>query len=145
MFRSWLMAEMPYAREDHGHPQPIRRRYHIRIAHRATRLDHCDSARARGFFDPIGKRKKSVRRHRAAVERLLRFHHRDFHRIHATHLSRADTQRAAAAREYNGVRFHVLCHLPSKEQVPQFILTRPPLGDNLDFGRGDGSRVGILY
>src|SRR6266404_1518755 len=106
------VQKVPHPREHHGQTEPVRRCDHVRVAHRATRLDHGGRPGLGRFLHAVGERKERVRRHHASRERRLRLHHGEFHGIHAAHLPGADAQRCAIFREHDCIGLHVLRYLP---------------------------------
>src|ERR1700726_2834548 len=87
-----LMTEVPHTGEYHRHPELVRRRDHVAIAHRAARLNHGDSAGPARLFDAIREREKRVRGNYTARKRQPgsgRLDYGNLHRIDAAHLSRA--------------------------------------------------------
>jgi len=115
---------MPHARKNHGHAEPVRCGDHFCVAHRASRLNHGGSARLAGLFYPIGERKKSVGGDDASRQGKLRFHDRNFHRIHAAHLPCAHSNRLPGARENDGVGLHMLADFPAEEHRLNFFPRR---------------------
>src|SRR6266849_5175455 len=136
---------MPHACEHHRHPQPVGRRNHFGIFHRAARLNHRRGARLRGLFHSIRKRKKRIRRHHAPLQRALRFHHRNLHGIYAAHLSRAHTQSRRVLRKNDGVGFHVLAYLPRKFQIRKLRGRRLTLRDHLKFRALQVAQIRLLH
>src|SRR5690348_12167340 len=113
------VPEMAHAGEQHGHTQFVRGVYYFLVAHRSPRLNHRGGTSLPGFLNAIGKREKRVGCKYAVREgksRTRRLDDRNFYRVHPAHLSGAHSQRATIAREYNGVRFHVLRDLPCEKE-----------------------------
>ena len=62
----FLVQEMPYAREHHGHAKAVGSGNHVVVADRASRLNHGDRPGFGGFFDAIGEREECIRRNDAS-------------------------------------------------------------------------------
>ena len=138
------MAEVPYAGEYHRDSQPVCGLDHGVVAHRASGLDHSGGTGLHDGLKAIWEGKKCVRGCYRAFEGQNRLHRSETRRIHATHLPGADADRLTAARIDDGVRLHVLGHLPGKQQVGELLWCRRPLGDGAQIVRPDRPGVGIL-
>ena len=84
------------------------------------------------LLDAVLEREEGVRADRGAAHVELRLHDRGLHRLDAARLAAADRRRAVVLREHDGVRLHVLDHLPAELQRRPFLLgwgsLRPHLG-----------------
>ena len=113
-FRTASVPEVTYPREDHRQAQPVRRRNHFLVAHRAARLDHRRCSSLGTASRPSGKGKNAsdaatqslrgrtafIAPNRAASTRLI--------------WPGADAQGLPIAGIDNGIRLHVLAYAPGK-------------------------------
>src|SRR5881394_1194927 len=125
--RSRLVPEVAYAGEHHGHAMLIGGRDELRIALAAARLDHGVDTVAGGHVEVVAKRQERIRGHDRAGHRELfigGLHRGEACRIHAAHLTCADTDGGAGARKHDGVGFHELAHGPGEAQVGELCTRR---------------------
>ena len=74
----FLVQEMPYAREHHGHAKAVgSTRNHVVVADRTSRLNHGDRPGFGGFFDAIREREECIRRNDASAPGKICSHYRD--------------------------------------------------------------------
>ena len=118
------MPEVPHASEHHRQAQPVRRRDHVRVAHRSAWLNHRGDPVFRRFLHAVCERERTRRMpSRIPSSGRTAFIAADLHRIHAAHLPRAHAHRLPGARIDDRVRLHVL-RQPSSRTRARSILPR---------------------
>src|SRR5688572_21741674 len=88
-----LVAELPLAGKDHGHPVLVRCRDHVRVTDGPAGLDYRLDPRLDRLVDAVAEWEERIRAHygaRRVVTGGARLVNRQECRVHARHLSRAD-------------------------------------------------------
>src|SRR6266850_5196536 len=126
-FMTPLVPEVPHAGEYHGHTVLIGGRDDLRIALAAARLNHGADAVSGGHVEVVAERKERIRGHHRTGHRepfVRGLHCGEARGVHAAHLTCADADGGAGAREHDGVGFHELAHRPSEPQVRELRIRR---------------------
>src|SRR5471030_3048435 len=108
---------MPDSREYHGHAALVGRLDDLGVAERSAWLDRRRGARVRSGDEAVGKGKERLADHYGTLQveaGFARLPHGDPRAVDACHLTRADAERLLAAAVDDGIRLHVLAHLPAK-------------------------------
>src|SRR5882757_2607744 len=141
------VTKMPHPGEHHRDAVLVGRRNDVRIAHRASGLDHRLDAELGNRIEPVAEGEKRVGGHRGRFHGqalVLGLHGGDFAADHAAHLAGADAERGSILDADDGVRLYVLRDAPRKQQVVEFRGARLAFGDHAQLLGRDHAIVASL-
>src|SRR6187549_195573 len=118
------MTELPLARKHHRHPMLVRRRNHLGVPDRATRLDNRLHTRLDRLVDAVTEREVGVGAENGPG-RLMTGRpglvHRHEGRVYPRHLAGPYADRRAVAYEHDRVRFDGPYRPPGEQHVPALL------------------------